>query len=166
MFKKTEASLKHPIWGTWLVTEVNHKQLPGIKLLRNRFCTDTEEAGTWETAPKQVQAVGTAFLEMTCQKAILTVSTHIIYVLNLMFSHSLHPQVSTCMMPRPGLMPAIQVLHPELHKELQCNNGRYPLFLHSPAKLLLSSLASKDVIMHKLYFEAGSDFTGCKAERE
>lgn len=83
VFKKTEASLKHPIWGTWLVMEVNHKQQSGIKLLRNRFCTDTEEAGTWETAPKQVQAVGTAFLEITCQKEILTVSTHTVCVLNL-----------------------------------------------------------------------------------
>lgn len=63
--------------------EAKHKQQSGIKLGRNRFCTDTEEAGTWETAPKQVQAVGTTFLEITCQKAILTVSTHIIYVLNL-----------------------------------------------------------------------------------
>lgn len=83
MIKKTEASPKHPMWGTWLVIEVNHKQQSAIKLQRNRFCTDTEEAGTWETAPKHVQVVGTAFLEITCQKAILTVSTHIIYVLNL-----------------------------------------------------------------------------------
>lgn len=63
--------------------EVDHKQQSGIRLLRNRFCTDAEEAGTWETAPKQVEAVGTAFLEITCQKAILTVSTRIIHVLNL-----------------------------------------------------------------------------------
>lgn len=83
MFKKIEAILRHPVWGMWLVIEVNHKQQSGIRLLRNRFCTNTEEAGTWGTAPKQVQAVGTAFLEITCQKAILTVSTHIIYVLNL-----------------------------------------------------------------------------------
>lgn len=83
MFKKAEASLKHPVWGTWLMIEAKHKQQSGIKLVRNRFCTDTEEAGTWETAPKQVQAVGTTFLEITRQKATLTVSTHIIYVLNL-----------------------------------------------------------------------------------
>lgn len=90
VFKKTEASLKHPVWGTWLVIKVNQKQQSGIRLPRNWFCIDAEEAGTWETAPKQVQAVGPAFLEVTCQKAILTVSTHIIYVLNLIWCSPIH----------------------------------------------------------------------------
>lgn len=53
------------------------------------FCIDTDGAGTWETA-KQIQGVAIAFLKITYQKVIWTVSTHLIYIPNLTWCYPIH----------------------------------------------------------------------------